>query len=1230
MMCFASYNVSASTVVEQGTCGDNLRWTLDDQGTLTISGTGNMLDYTDPGLPADFYEGTNTKPRVAPWYKYQDDIRSLKINSGVSTIGEYAFAELRIKSVTIASSVTSIGNHAFSYCTSLTSVTIPEGVTTIGEHSFSPNSLTSLTLPESLESIGKFAFYASLKLDSITIPSNVTNIGKYAFGHCEKLQSIIVESGNTVYDSRDNCNAIIETESNEILFACNNSFIPDTVTSLGSYAFAYCKTITSIEIPYSVVNLDEYAFAYCDSLTSIVIPPSVTSIGQQAFAYCESLKNIVILDSVTSIDSYAFLNISSNYQVYTIPGAYAEEFFETSHVRYICNPEGDEGVTYLGFVSDRIVISPNKTANLFDYINSNVSLNECNVTVSDEDLFLYDDGIIAALGAGQSTLTISNGNLSATVKLIATDEAENTTSITFTPSEVTVAVHTSRQLDIALSPANATDNDIDWRSSDDSIVTVDNGLVTAKRKGTAIITASLSSNQDIKATCSINVTNPLRDILLYEDIMHDLIQAGIVTIEDRTPCLIATGETKGLHYWLYPSNAEDVELSFTSSDPEIISIDNNGNMTAYDNGDVQITVSSGNICKTFNVKAYTPLTAFSLDRSVANIMNGETVQLSGIFEPSNTSERDIVWSSDKESVATVDENGLVTGRGKGFATITATVNHHTATCDIYCDYIPITGFSLEQSLEHISNGETIQLLGVFEPSNTTETNVEWSSSKKTVATVDESGLVTGRGKGVTTITATIEGYTATCDIYCDYIPITGFSLDQSSVKTSCGDAIQLTGTFEPDNTTERNVVWSSSKETVATVDSDGLVTVRGKGIATITATIEGYTSTCNIYCNSHSWDGGVVTVEPSCLNGGILTYTCPCGDSYTENIPANGHDWSEDYTVDEQATCLETGAESIHCLVCSESDPETTRPIAALGHSWETEYTIDVPASCTTDGSKSYHCARCGEKKDATGISATGHDFGEWETINPSTCEDSGLKKHTCGRCGFSETEGMNPNGHEWEDSFTVDVPATCTTDGSQSNHCKNCAATRDSEVVPAIGHKWNAPTFSWTTDNESVTATRVCKNDPKHKETETVKTTAKVTKPATYTAKGQTTYTAKFSNEAFKTQAKTLTNIDRLPKKAQTMTVKVKTATIKYSVVKKKAQTIAAKKVFVVSKPQGKVTYKKASGNKRITINSAGKFTVKKGLKKGKYKVKIKVTAAGNTVYKTGFKVVTVMIRVK
>ena len=222
-----------------------------------------------------------------------------------------------LNSRTKTASVTYTGSK-FSNNTYSGNITIPASVTyrgrtysvkSIGEAAFwDCTGLTSITIPNSVTSIGYKAFFDCTGLTSVTIPNSVTSIGDAAFGRCSGLTSIKVAAGNTKYDSRDNCNAIIKTASNTLVAGCKTTTIGNSVTSIGEDAFSGCDGLTSITIPNSVTSsIGNWAFRGCDGLTSISIGNSVTSIGDQAFAHCTGLTSINIPNSVTSIGVRAFI-----------------------------------------------------------------------------------------------------------------------------------------------------------------------------------------------------------------------------------------------------------------------------------------------------------------------------------------------------------------------------------------------------------------------------------------------------------------------------------------------------------------------------------------------------------------------------------------------------------------------------------------------------------------------------------------------------------------------------------------------------------------------------------------------------------------------------------------------------------------------------------------------------------------------------------------------------------
>ena len=250
---YQSHKKETTALVASGNCGengDNVKWALYESGTLYIYGSGKMADY-------DYdYSSSNQ-----PYYTYSSNIVNSVIESGVTSIGDYAFAGCSsLTSIEIPDSVTSIGDGAFEDCRSLTSIQIPDSVTSIGDGAFAwCSKLTSIQIPDSVTSIGDGAFRNCSSLTSIEIPDSVTSIGDGAFAWCGKLTSIQ---------------------------------IPNSVTSIGSCAFEWCSKLTSIEIPDSVTSIGDSAFNKCRSLTSIEIPDSVTSIGDSAFVGCSRLKDV--------------------------------------------------------------------------------------------------------------------------------------------------------------------------------------------------------------------------------------------------------------------------------------------------------------------------------------------------------------------------------------------------------------------------------------------------------------------------------------------------------------------------------------------------------------------------------------------------------------------------------------------------------------------------------------------------------------------------------------------------------------------------------------------------------------------------------------------------------------------------------------------------------------------------------------------------------------------------
>jgi len=235
-----------------------------------------------------------------------EKLTSVTIPKGLTRIESGTFSGCsNLSSVIIPDGITSIGSSAFNHCYKLSSVSLPESVTTLGDEAFEGCSgLTSFNIPIGVTSIGNNVFERCTNLKSIFIPKNVSKIGYHPFP-TTSLISIKVDDENPFYDSRDNCNALIETASNTLIDGCRNSTIPNGIDTIGARAFAYCL-ITSVVIPESVVSIKSSAFEECVDLTSLTLSEGLESIGDRAFFYCYNLTSLTIPNSVTSIDNHAF------------------------------------------------------------------------------------------------------------------------------------------------------------------------------------------------------------------------------------------------------------------------------------------------------------------------------------------------------------------------------------------------------------------------------------------------------------------------------------------------------------------------------------------------------------------------------------------------------------------------------------------------------------------------------------------------------------------------------------------------------------------------------------------------------------------------------------------------------------------------------------------------------------------------------------------------------------
>ena len=404
-------------------------------------------------------------------------------------------------------------------------------------------------------------------------------------------------------------------------------------------------------------------------------------------------------------------------------------------------------------------------------------------------------------------------------------------SIALNTSSVTIDVGKTYTLTATIFPSNATNKTVTWSSSNTSVATVSNGVVTGKTAGTATITAT--TNNGKTASCAVNIINP------YIAVTGISLNTSSVTID--------VGKTYTFTATVFPSNATNKTVTWSSSNTSVATV-SNGVVTGKTAGTATITATTNNgktaSCAVNVVKPVVAVTSVTLNRSSVNIEVGKTYTLTATVSPSNATNKTITWSSSNTSVATVN-NGVVTKKAAGTATITAKSNNgKTASCTV--GDIPVSSISLNVSNVTIDVGKTYTLTATILPNNATNKVVTWSSSNTSVATVNSNGVVTGKSEGTATITAkTNNGKVASCMVKVMRIVMaTSITLLDNNITIDVGMSYYLQVMFTPLNPTNQNITWNSSNTSVATV-INGSVTGKSEGKTTITArTDNGKTASC--------------------------------------------------------------------------------------------------------------------------------------------------------------------------------------------------------------------------------------------------------------------------------------------------------------------------------------------------------------------------------------------------
>ena len=496
---------------------------------------------------------------------------------------------------------------------------------------------------------------------------------------------------------------------------------------------------------------------------------------------------------------------------------------------------------------------------------------------TDETVATVSEGVVTAVSEGMTTIaaTSVDGDISATCTVTVKPKVIAVESVSLDKSSLTITEGREASLTVTVKPENATNRNVTWTSSDESIASVEAGIITALKAGSVTISA-VSEDGGKKAECKVTVS-------------------AIGLTLDQTSLDLCTGEKFRLSASFTPDDAPTRNLAWSSSNDAVVSVSQDGEVTAVAEGKATVTVTTEDGGKTAEcvVEAiYVPVESVTLDYTELELDFETTFRLTATIHPENATNKNVNWSCNNYMVASVDQNGTIKTLSPhpmfnpAIITVTTEDGNKRAQCvlNVVDKGEPVKSISLDKSSVELKEGEEVTLKATILPNNATNKSISWSSSDNSVATVKD-GRVYAITAGSAIITATTAdgGKTATCSVTVlpGTYPVESVSLNETTLTLMPGDDHQLKAIVNPDNAANKDVTWSSSNYDVVTVEN-GRVTAISEGIATIkVTTIDGAkTDECTVTVSnditkfvSAFYRGGTVNIVNGVIQpGGQLVF----------------------------------------------------------------------------------------------------------------------------------------------------------------------------------------------------------------------------------------------------------------------------------------------------------------------------------------------------------------------
>ena len=746
-----------------------------------------------------------------------EKLTNVKLSDNVTSIGKEAFYNcVNLTNINLPNKLVSIEDYAFRGCEKLNNILIPSSVTSIGEWSFaSCLSLEDIFIPKNVNEIRDGAFYNCKNLKEINVDDsnkNYSSVDGVLFNK-DKTQLIQypIKKEGVCYNIPEGVTSIKVVAFTQ----CNNLTtitIPNSVTSIENCAFYGCSNLTRVAIPSGVTNIDGSAFKYCKSLEKVLCLGNASKLGSETFDYCSSnlkiyakngltgydangwgnysdkivrydetlkdksvtftrksqTKNVElsndILKSLASIKSYeiedkSIASVDSSRKVTPLKNGTTNvkavvQYFDGTEVNLTEEIVVDFKAESISLDKTNITLNNNKPVKLNEKVlpeytnNKKVNWKSSNEKVATVDENGNVTAVVSENPVGQGTCKITattadGTNLSASCDVTVDIKAE---SIGFSLKSYTITnLGQTPSFTPKILPENTANKNVTWKSSNTNIATVNpsTGVIKAVSNGTCKIIAITTDGTNRTASCDVTV-----DVKFVTGISFDFNSYTITNV-NQTPVFRPN---------ITPSDAEDKNVRWSSSNTKVATVSSSGVIKAVSNGTCKITATTTdgtNLSASFNIIVNIKATKITLDKTKIKLTTGkETEKITSSIEPS-IANKAVKYTSSDESVATVSSDGVVTAVGSGTCKITAAPTDGskvTASCDVTVD-IKTTGMKLDKTNYTFNKAETIKINPVITPSKASK-KLTWTSSNTKVAIVSSDGKVTPVGKGTCKITAT--------------------------------------------------------------------------------------------------------------------------------------------------------------------------------------------------------------------------------------------------------------------------------------------------------------------------------------------------------------------------------------------------------------------------------------------------------------------------------------------